>query len=506
LRRFREAGARRFLDMHTMRLSSAVAIGFVSAAWSAGLGLVCVPVFLHYLGIESYGLIGFLIGLQALIHLLDMGLSPTINREVARYGVADRIGDAGALLHSVACIFWLVALMIAATIYAVSGPIARHWLEAQEISPARLETAIGLMGLVIAMRWPAGAYQGALLGAMRIDITSSISMAMSTLANLGAIAVLAFVSPTIEAFFAWQALVGLVHSGLMRHAAWRVLGTEHRRFETSELRRIGQLAAGMTGIALSSVLLMNTDKVILSRLLPLGEFGHYTLAGAAASSLYLLLTPTFNAIYPRMSAYVARKDDTGLAEFYCLGSGVLAAILFPLGMTAAVYSPQLLLLWTRDPALAAAAAPTLSLMVVGTTLNGLMHFPYALQLSSGMTKVTLKINGLMILVMIPLTIWLASEWGATGGAISWALLNVLYVCLGSWLTHRSLLRGIGWQWMLSTVVGPGCASALLIGATSVSILSLGLNPGFTLLLGIAAALAVMGLILSTSSRTRALMS
>ncbi|MDQ3181857.1 MAG: polysaccharide biosynthesis protein, partial [Acidobacteriota bacterium] len=43
-----------------------------------------VPIYLHYIGIESYGLIGIFSSIQAFIILLDFGLSPTLNRELAR--------------------------------------------------------------------------------------------------------------------------------------------------------------------------------------------------------------------------------------------------------------------------------------------------------------------------------------------------------------------------------------------------------------------------------------
>ena len=49
------------------------------------MGFIFIPIYISYLGIESYGLIGLFIILQGLLSLLDMGLSPTLNREMARF-------------------------------------------------------------------------------------------------------------------------------------------------------------------------------------------------------------------------------------------------------------------------------------------------------------------------------------------------------------------------------------------------------------------------------------
>ena len=95
-----------------------------------------------------------------------------------------------------------------------------------------------------------------------------------------------------------------------------------------------------------------------------------------------------------------------------------------------------------------------SLLLIGTTLNGVMHFPYALQLAYGATKLPLKINVILMVVMVPMTILLASSFGAVGGATSWALLNCIYLFIGTWLTHRLLLKGIGGKWLMEDVAIP----------------------------------------------------
>ena len=58
---------------------------YAGQAWSAVMGLAFIPVYIHYLGVEAYGLIGLFAVLQAWLALLDMGLTPTLAREMGRY-------------------------------------------------------------------------------------------------------------------------------------------------------------------------------------------------------------------------------------------------------------------------------------------------------------------------------------------------------------------------------------------------------------------------------------
>ena len=56
---------------------------YASQAYVALVGIAMVPLYLKYLGLEAYGLIGFFATAQAWIQLLDFGLSPTLGREAA---------------------------------------------------------------------------------------------------------------------------------------------------------------------------------------------------------------------------------------------------------------------------------------------------------------------------------------------------------------------------------------------------------------------------------------
>ncbi len=57
---------------------------FTGKAWTALMSLAFIPLYIKFIGIEAYGLMGIWGALGALFTLLDMGLSTTINRELAK--------------------------------------------------------------------------------------------------------------------------------------------------------------------------------------------------------------------------------------------------------------------------------------------------------------------------------------------------------------------------------------------------------------------------------------
>lgn len=456
-----------------MRLGRNLLAGVTNSIWSALVGLAVVPFYLKYLGIEAYGLIGFFVTTQALLSLLDMGMAPTINREVARCSASGNLREAGKLMHTLATVYWGVAVVIALLIGTLAPLIAGYWLQSKTLPPQTISHAVMLLGLVVACRWPIGLYQGALIGAQRLMISSVINIVMVTIGSLGAVVVLAFVSPTVEAFFVWQACIGLVYAIVIRFAAWQVIGrVRPNKFDLNQLKNIWRFAVGVGGIGLTALVFTQLDKLILSKLLGLEEFGNYMLATVVVSGLSVVVAPLFNVIYPRFSTLVVDGDVEKLTALYRLGTRLLAAVIFPTAMLLAISAKDLLFAWTGNSQIAFNVAPVISTLVIGTALNGVMYFPYALQLAYGVTWIPLTINVVLMILITPLIIYLAQVHGAIGGATAWSVSQLAYLVLGPWLTHRHILKGLGFRWVVRDV-GPALALSVLAGLLGYSVIGSG---------------------------------
>jgi O-antigen/teichoic acid export membrane protein len=435
-----------------LKLARNVGLGLTNSIWTALLGLAVVPLYLKYLGIEAYGLIGFFATTQALFQILDLGMAPTVNREIARSSASERWHHMRNLLHTLAVIYWCVAGMIGLTMVVAAPVISAHWLKSSTLDHDTVVRALRLMGLVVACRWPTGLYIGALNGLQRIDLSSGINIAMSTVGNLGAVCVLAFVSPTVGAFFLWQAGVGVVYAVVLRWAAWRALGGGGEAvFEFQALKSIWRFSATMMALTFAGLALSQFDKVLLSDLLALDAFGQYVLAGVVASALSIVIAPFYNAIYPRFCAYIASDQNSDVQKLFRLSGRLLAAVLFPVAMVISVAGYDLIRLWTGNPHLAESVAPLAALLALGTALHGTMYIPYALQLAEGKTFIPLITSFSLLAVMAPLTITLAHLYGSLGGALSWVVLHLLFVVLGTSLTHRYIGKWAGFPWLVREI-------------------------------------------------------
>ena len=368
----------------------------------------------------------------------------------------DKAQEPRDLLHTLATGCWAIGLLLGGSIALMAPAISGSWLRADALGPSAVRDAVQMMGLIIALQWPLSVYQGGLLGLQRHVLLNVLRILSATINTGGAVLALWFFSRHVETFFLWQIVGSLLQVVLMAMVLWRCMpqGDRPPRLDIELLRDNLPFMRGMTGIAFLGALLSQMDKIILSRSLTLTEFGYYTVAGMVAASLQLFITPIFSAIFPRLSALVAVADTDAIRRLYHAGTQLMAACVLPTSIVLAMYAPQCIRLWTGDAGLAVQVAPIAILLLTGAAINGLMHLPYALQLAHGWTRLGVKISLYEALVFGPLLVWAASRFGALGGAAVWVVLNICYLIAGLFLTHRRLLQGEMWRWIVDDIGYP----------------------------------------------------
>jgi len=432
--------------------------------WAALLSLAVLPLYIHFLGIEAFGLIGFFLSLTAILQLLDLGLGTVLNRQFAQYsmqsGKAQEMHD---LLRTLEIIYWLIGIAIGVTMAALAPAIAAYWLKPQQLSVETATQALAMMGIAIAFQWPRALYGGGLMGLQRQVAFNLVSSITGTVNNLGGVLILWLVSPTLQAYVAWFMAISLVDTLSTWLLLWRSLPEAPARatFRPQTLAGIWRFAAGMTGISVTSIILTQLDKLILVKVLPLDAFGYYSLASRVAGGLSYLTGPVCAAFFPRFSQLVARNDTQELARLYHRACQLMSVLIMPLAAVLTLFSYELLLVWTQDRSIAENGHLVLSLLTVGTALNAVASLPHVLQLAYGWTRLALVGNTAATLLLAPLIYFMSIKYGGVGAAIVWVILNALYIGVVVTFMHRRLLPSELWRWYRYDIGQPLFATATI---------------------------------------------
>ena len=443
-----------------------IVVNVLGKGASALFTLIFVPLHLKYLGVEAYGLVGFYVTMQTMFLLVDMGFSGTFTREIARLSVStDKAGVMRDLCRTFEVGFLVIGSIAAVLALVLSQVIASQWVRPENLAVDSVATAIGLMGVSIGLQFPFMIYQGGLLGLQRQSTLSGLNITAGLLRGLGGLLVLMFVDSSVNAFFGWQAVVSTFQFFSGRFFVWRSMprSEEPCRLNFGLVIPLWRFAAGMAGIAVCSVVLMHADKLILSRMITLEQFGYYSLASMTAGIPFMLAGPINNAVYPRLTQLVVLEQVSELALFYHRACQITAVMVIPAGLFLAIFSKEFMLSWTGNPTVAQNTHQLVSILAIGSMLLAIMYIPYALQLAFSWTKLALYFNITSIIILIPSMIWLTNIYGVIGACFVWLLLNAAYVLGMIQLMHKRILPNEKLVWYRDDV-GKPLFSVLLIMA------------------------------------------
>jgi O-antigen/teichoic acid export membrane protein len=449
-----------------LALSVKVMSSLGAGSWSALVGLLVLPTYLHYVGVESFGLLGFVLTLQAWFLLLDLGLSPTASREMARFSAGQHSGQGiRDLFVSLERVYFLIAVVIAGALVTASDWLATDWLQLGRTPAPQAAQALSWMAGMVAIQWMATLYRSAINGLQFQVWLAGLTVAAATLRAVATVATLAWISPTLEAFVLAQSACYLVEACAMRYHLQRRLPQVRGRFRLAALASVWRFAAGVTAITLLATLLYQMDKLLLARLLPLEQFGYFSLAMTVIGALSIVVTPIFNTAYPRLAELFSAQQQKSLSDEYHAFSQMAAVALFPVATTLVLFSGEAVYAWTGDRRLTAQVAPMISVWAVGAALNGVMHVPYALQLAMGWVRLSITMNVLVAAIMVPAILVLVPRFGALAAGWVWATVNLVYLTIGSLLMHRKVLGGELARWYLRDLA-PALAAPVAVGVVA----------------------------------------
>ncbi len=443
-----------------------VLANYVGQAWTVALGFAFIPVYVASLGDEGYGIVGLFIVAQAWLPLLDMGLLPAVNREFARFTAGAHDGKSiRDLLRSIEMLCLVPALAILLGTFFFAGLIAERWLIVSSLPIMAVVLSLNMIALVIGLRLYEGLYRGALLGVGWQTEYNVVMVALGTIRHVGALAVLKLVSPTIEAFFIWQAFVSLLTVLALAACTYRFLRTAggRGRFSWGAVASVWAFASTSALTTVLGLALSQTDKVLLSKLLPLASFGVFSLALSVCTILPLLLNPICTAVYPRLVEHVTRGESAALSAVYHRGSQLLAVVVIPVALTLAFFSFDVMRAWMGSGEIAAQAGPVLSWYVIGGMFSAIVQLPAYLQLANGWTTLAAGMNAVAVVVLVPLLLLTVPRHGVAAAALIWALLNLGYMIFMVGLMHRRVLRGEQWRWYGRSVLLPLAAALAVTG-------------------------------------------
>jgi O-antigen/teichoic acid export membrane protein len=423
---------------------------YVGQATAVVAGIIMLPVFIQYLGTEAFGLVGFFAMLQSWSLLLDMGMTPTLSRELARFSAGVLTQQRMAkMIRTMEWIFLGLGLLSAWSISLSANWIAHHWLKARQISQDEIALCIGLMGGMLGLNWLCAVYRAGLVGLERM-VALNIAIVIATLGRtVGSWLVLKYLSATPSAYFTFHIAATLVELFIYRALFYRRFSMTNAGLwpEFRSLHGSRAMAGGMAFLATLWIVVSQSDKLILSWLLDLSTYGSFTVAASLAGGINQLAAPMLQSLQPRLVTLAAQGQTQGLEDLYRTSTQLMTAGLFAIAGTMACFAKPLLFAWTGNAELAQRGAPVLALYVLGNATASVLGLAFTVQFALGRLRWQVVGTCVFGLFWVPGGYLAARYAGAVGTGWIWLCCNALWLI--SWLSyiHSRILPGFWRRWL-----------------------------------------------------------
>lgn len=410
--------------------------------WSVLSGFLFIPLYIKFLGFESYAIISFTLIIAGVMAVLDAGLTATLSREFARNDQS--LEEKFRIFKTLETCYFLIVFFISILAFFFSNYIAANWLNLKTIDPIRVSLFIKIIGFEAGFQMLFRFYMGGVLGFEKQVKANMFQMGWGMLRN-GLVVFAIYFIPSLEMFFTWQLVSTIVFTIIMRSVLLRILSGKYTyRFkptiEKEVFLKIWRFTGGMLLISLVASLNTQMDKLTISKLMDINTLGYYTLAISIATGVFVLISPISIALLPRFTALYSKGDRKSAKELYQKINLFVAILLFSCMASMIFQGNKLIWIWTDNIELAQKAGMFLPVLSVSYVMLALASIPYDIAIANGYTKLNNVLGIISLFITLP-GYWIATKmYGGIGAAYVFCIVQTIITFIYLYLINNKFLN------------------------------------------------------------------
>jgi len=417
-----------------------------------GCQFLLVPITLHALGTEAYGVYALALSVLGFLGLLELGAGTAATKYAA---LARGDGDIASRNRALST---LLAVSLASSVLAVVLVVAlallfpRMFPIPQELRRISVIAVLLLGARSAILAWPAGVFRSSLIGDNRIPTANNVQI----ITNIGLT-----ITTWVFLRMGWG-LLGVAASALIWFAVeaasyvvlcrWLIsdFHLSLRSFDRTLLRSVASLSFSQLLMTVSGLILLRTDPIIVGSFLPIAAVGQYGVALKISENVFQLAKQYVNALSPTVARLHGAGDVAGLQALFIRASRHSTIVAGALIVGIVPWSDRLLVAWVGDAMLP--AAPVMAILSLAMALCTWQMVVSNFLTYTNQHMKTVRFTTISTVVNIVASLWLVRRLGLAGVAmgtlVSVVLVDVLYA---TWLGCRTMQTAWAHYWWY----GPG---------------------------------------------------
>jgi O-antigen/teichoic acid export membrane protein len=450
-----------------MSLKKNILFNYLGVFWGAISGYFFLPLYLKFLDKETFGLVMFTITIQSLIQLLDAGFSSAIKRKLAWRG-DDHFNNLESLsfLRGVERFYLLILLCTVSITWILTYIVKIEWFDFKLISRSEVNLCMNMIIISASLQLFISIYGGG-MQALEKQVSANVYQFFLSLFRNGIVVILIYFFPEPILFFSWQLLVVLVFVFIYRTNLLKELMpnkegvTSFVRIKKNEMVLIFKSSLPFFLISIFSTINLQVDKILVTELLPISEFGVYGMVFNLAQLSVIICGPIASAVAPRFVNLYSKGKIEEISKMFRIFTKITTIISITLGCVLFFYFEEILYLWTGNNEIASKSTSFSFYMILAGVFLAGQVIPYNLALASMSLIPVIYACSVNIILTIPLYYLMIQQYGLEGAGIVWVLSNIFMFLANVFFYMRTTIPGKYVSWLFIDFVGVGLISIIV---------------------------------------------
>ncbi len=404
------------------------------------IGFLLVPIMLHGLGIESYGVWIAALSLVGVVGLFDFGLALTVTREVAASLDKSSKTETANFVRAARNTFFLVGVIGAIVIASLGLPLSRD-LHLSALSQKTAPGVFVLAGLALFTDRLLASSTSILCGLRRFDLRNSLAV-FSAIGRAAGIIVLIRLGIGLTWMMIWQ----VVSTGAAVWAGQAMIGRIAPEFRTNlggvewkfiHPHLIYGLAIQISNFA--ELILWQTVPLIVGLVLGSAWISTFYVAQKFPIAIAPLIWATASALLPAISQHQHESGMARTREILEVGTRWTMVVALPLCLGLFIAAPQLLQAWVHETR--PAPVLVLRLITVAVFVEGLGAASYQLLWGRAEIRKLVMVSIALAASSLGLSLILMRRMGIPGAG--WGLLVPMFLASIAYMVIASRICQIG---------------------------------------------------------------
>jgi O-antigen/teichoic acid export membrane protein len=417
------------------------AINLVAMSLPIGFALVAIPVLIHHVGTERFGVLSLSWVILGYAAVLDLGMARATTKFVAEAIANDRREWLGSIVRTSLFLHLILGGTLAAVFGVLRDPITTGVLGPPPWLLNDTATTLSLLAIALPFVLVGNGARSILEASQRFDLVSAVSIPASALM---------YGLPALGAAVGLELPTLVLLMVLNRAAASMVyvllaLGQVPEALSATVLRVAARALIGFgSWVAISSFVLpvlVYGDRFLASAILGVAAIGPYSATSDAITRLWVVPGAIASVIFPALSSLAALNGNR-YVEWPAGALRIVLTFIAPILWATTLVSGELMSLWL-GPAISGGAASLLRILIVGVLAGAIGYFPVTALQAMGRPDLPAKLQLAQLAPYLALTAYLISTLGIVGAALAWSARTVVDLGIGLIAADRAGAARIG---------------------------------------------------------------